>query len=76
MSGSDHVLVSLQGSICTELVRRLSDYSAPLARAVAVAAEVDCLVSLAAAAAEGRHVRPRLARDNVLRIKGGEIRFE
>ncbi len=61
----------LQGSICTELVRRLSDYAAPLGRAVGVAAQVDCLTSLAAAAAEGRHVRPRLTREDVLRIKGG-----
>lgn len=36
------LLISIQGSICTELVRRLSEHAAPLARAVATAAEVSC----------------------------------
>lgn len=42
-----------------------------LHRAVAVAAEVDCLVALAATARECSHVRPQLVRENVLHIKAG-----
>ena len=61
----------MQSSICTELVRRLMQLRPHLHRAVAVAAEVDCLVALAATARECNHVRPQLVRDNVLHIKEG-----
>ena len=60
-----------QASICTELLRRLGEYGPSLARAVGLAAEVDCLVSLAGAAREGNYVRPLLTQDNVLNIKQG-----
>ena len=42
-----------------------------MARAVHVAAEVDCLVSLAAAARDLGWVRPTLTRDDVLDIRQG-----
>lgn len=66
-----HALLYLQGSICTELIQRLCEYSPQLNRAVAVAAEVDCLVALAAAAREHHYIRPVLTRQNVLHIKQG-----
>ena len=62
----------MQGSICTELIQRLCDYRLHLNRAVAVAAEVDCLMSLALAAREHHYTRPLLTKDNVLHIKQGE----
>lgn len=65
---------ALQGSICTELIQRLCQYRPQLSRAVAVAAEVDCLMSLAAAAREHHYTRPLLTRDNVLHIKQGNAR--
>ena len=61
----------LQGSICTELIQRLCEYRPHLNRAVAVAAEVDCLMSLAQAAREHHYTRPLLTKDNVLHIKQG-----
>ena len=63
---------SMQGSICTELIQRLGEYRPHLNRAVAVAAEVDCLMSLALAAREHHYTRPILTKDNVLHIKQGE----
>lgn len=60
-----------QGSICTELLQRLGDQVPSLARAVALAAEADCLVALAQTARDSRYCRPTLTRDNVLRIKQG-----
>ncbi|KAA6427813.1 MAG: DNA mismatch repair MSH5-like [Trebouxia sp. A1-2] len=61
----------MQGSICTELIQRLCEYRPHLNRAVAVAAEVDCLISLALAAREHHYTRPLLTKDNVLHIKQG-----
>jgi len=61
----------LQGSICTELIARLSEHGAQLARAVSFAAEVDCLIALAAAARDYNLTRPVLTRDNVLDIRQG-----
>jgi len=61
----------MQGSICTELIQRLCEYRPHLNRAVAVAAEVDCLMSLALAAREHHYTRPLLTKDNVLHIKQG-----
>jgi hypothetical protein len=63
-----------QGSICTELIQRLGEHMPSLTRAVALAAEVDCLVALAQCARDFRYCRPRLTRDNVLRIKQGVYR--
>jgi hypothetical protein len=60
-----------QGSICSELVRRLAEHGPSLARAVALAAEVDCLASLASVARERSYARPLLTQDNVLHIKQG-----
>lgn len=40
---------------------------------MAVAAEVDCLIALASAAREHHYTRPLLTRDNVLRIKQGNV---
>jgi len=61
----------MQGSICTELIQRLCEYRPHLNRAVAVAAEVDCLMSLALAAREHHYTRPLLTKDNLLHIKQG-----
>ena len=61
----------LQGSICTELISRLSEHGAQLARAVSFAAEVDCLIALATAARDYNLTRPVLTRDNVLDIRQG-----
>lgn len=63
---------AMQGSICTELIQRLCEYRPQLSRAVAVAAEVDCLISLASTAREHHYIRPLLTRDNVLHIKQGD----
>ena len=60
-----------QGSICTELISRMSEHGAQLARAVSFAAEVDCLIALAAAARDYNLTRPVLTRDNVLDIRQG-----
>ena len=43
-----------------------------LAKAVALAAEVDCLVSLAQCARDYGYCRPKLTQDNVLHIKQGK----
>lgn len=61
----------MQGSICSELLRRLAEHGPSLARAVALAAEVDCLAALALAAREGGYARPALTTDNVLHIQQG-----
>lgn len=64
-----------QGSICSELVRRLAEHGPSLARAVGLAAEVDCLAALACVARERNYARPVLTQDNVLHIKqGGPLR--
>ena len=61
----------LQGSICTELISRLSEHGTQLARAVGYAAEVDCLIAMAVAAHDYNWTRPVLTRDNVLDIQQG-----
>ena len=63
----------MQGSICTELIQRLCEYRPCLNRAIAVAAEVDCLMSLALAARQHHYTRPVLTKDNVLHIKQGTV---
>lgn len=63
----------MQGSICTELIQRLCEFRPCLNRAIAVAAEVDCLMSLALAARQHHYTRPLLTKDNVLHIKQGII---
>jgi len=47
------------------------DFQPCLAKAVALAAEVDCLISLAQTARDFRYCRPILTQDNVLHIKQG-----
>lgn len=61
----------VQNSICSELIQRLAAFGPSLGRAVALAAEVDCLLSLAQCARDFRYSRPRLTQDNVLHIKQG-----
>lgn len=61
----------LQRILCTELLQRLMHYQPGLARAVALAAEVDCLISLAQVARDHGYCRPTLTQDNVLRIIQG-----
>lgn len=60
-----------QNSICSELIQRLTVFGPSLSRAVALAAEVDCLLSLAQCARDFRYTRPTLTNDNVLHIKQG-----
>ncbi|KXZ51109.1 hypothetical protein GPECTOR_14g90 [Gonium pectorale] len=68
----------LEASLVAEMVSRLlAAHGARLARAAAVAAELDCLLSLAAMAADGGggaappYCRPQLTSDNVLSIVNG-----
>ena len=63
--------LATQGSICSELVRRLAEHGPSLARAVTLAAEADCLAALASVARERRFCRPALTQDNVLHIRQG-----
>ena len=58
--------------MCTELLQRLMEFQPGLAKAVALAAEVDCLISLAQCARDYSYCRPRLTQDNVLHIKQGK----
>ena len=62
----------LQRVMCTELLQRLMEFQPCLAKAVALAAEVDCLVSLAQCARDYGYCRPKLTQDNVLHIKQGK----
>jgi DNA mismatch repair protein MSH5 len=61
----------MQANIRTEVVSRVCGFSQVLHRASALAAEVDCLVSLALAAREYNYVRPVLTTDNILHIRRG-----
>lgn len=63
--------MSLQNSISSELIQRLTAFGPSLSRAVALAAEVDCLLSFAQCARDFRYSRPKLTNDNVLHIKQG-----
>lgn len=47
------------------------DFQPCLARAVGLAAEVDCLISLAQCAQDFSYCRPTLTQNNVLHIKQG-----
>ena len=58
--------------MCTELLQRLVEFQPRLAGAVALAAEVDCLISLAQCARDYGYCRPRLTQDDVLHIKQGK----
>ena len=62
---------SAQASICSELLRRLAKHHTALVRAMAAAAEVDCLISMAVAARDNGWCRPVLTADNVLEITQG-----
>ena len=68
-------MCGVQRILCTELLQRLMDFQPGLARAVALAAEVDCLVSLTQAARDHGYCRPILTQDNVLHIKQGAYPF-
>ena len=61
----------MQRILCTELLQRLMAFQPCLARAVALAAEVDCLISLAQAARDHGYCRPMLTPENILHIKQG-----
>ena len=61
----------MQNSICSELIQRLRGFGPSLSQAVALAAEVDCLLSLAQCARDFRYTRPTINNDNVLHIKQG-----
>lgn len=61
----------METAVCNEVARRLGAHGGALRAAVATAAELDCLLSLAEAAVELRLSRPQLTSDNVLRIVGG-----
>lgn len=63
----------LQDSICSELVRRISQNGPAMHRATAVAAEVDCLVALALSAAQFNLRRPKLTTENILKIRKGDF---
>ncbi|MCJ1423469.1 hypothetical protein MMC29_001352 [Sticta canariensis] len=64
--------LAVQGTLCTELLRRVAAHGSSLAQAVSVAAEVDCLISLATSAADFDFQRPVLTSKNELRIKAGK----
>lgn len=55
-----------------ELLRRIAVHGPSLSQAVAVVAEVDCLISLAMAAVEFGFNRPTMTTTNELRIQGGK----
>nr|AKI32383.1 DNA mismatch repair protein MSH5 [Watanabea reniformis] len=61
----------LESSLCTEVIRRVSEFGPSINRAVAVAAEVDCLASLAQCANQYNYTQPTLTTENVLHIKQG-----
>ncbi|KAK9806091.1 hypothetical protein WJX72_001037 [[Myrmecia] bisecta] len=66
-----HKIQDLEGSITTELIRRIAAFGPHMNRAVAVAAELDCLISLATCAREFNYTKPKLTHDNILHIKQG-----
>ncbi len=61
----------LQGTLCTELIRRLLHYAPQLHVASAVVAELDCLMAFAACARNQQYCRPALVADDVLVIEQG-----
>jgi DNA mismatch repair ATPase MutS len=69
--GAFSTVTVFQRILCTELLQRLTEFQPALARAVALAAEVDCLISLAQVARDFNYCRPVLTEDNVLHIKQG-----
>jgi DNA mismatch repair protein MSH5 len=64
-------VLDLEASLLHEVGARLAAAGGAVRAAAAAAAALDCLLSLAAAAAELRLARPALTRANVLRIRGG-----
>jgi len=60
-----------QGTICTELVKRLLVFSPQLQATSAVVAELDCLMAFAVCARDRQYCRPSLVAENVLEIRGG-----
>lgn len=71
LRGDFLTVTAFQRILCTELLQRLMEFQPALARAVALAAEVDCLVSMAQVAQDFNYCRPVLTQDNVLHIKQG-----
>ena len=61
----------VQASICSELLRRLAKHRPALVRAMAAVGEVDCVIALATPARERNWCRPVLTADNVLHISQG-----
>ena len=61
----------MQASICTELIKRLLQFSPQLHKAAAAVAELDCLISLAVAARDLNYIRPELTTEPIIDIKGG-----
>jgi DNA mismatch repair protein MSH5 len=64
-------VLDLEASLLREVGARLAAAGGAVRAAAAAAAALDCLLSLAAAAAELRLARPALTRANVLQIRGG-----
>ena len=67
----EQLMALSQDSICTELVRRLQQHKASLLRATGVAAETDCLLALANAAAQFNLCKPKLSVENRLTVRQG-----
>ena len=68
--------LSEQGTLCIELLRRVAAHGPALAQAISVAAEIDCLISLALSAIDFNFTRPVLTTVNELRItNGGSVRL-
>lgn len=66
-------LAMLQDIICKELVSRISKQGSAIDKAMTVAAEADCLISLSLAAINHNLVQPELCEENVLYISRGQV---
>ncbi|GJP37671.1 hypothetical protein CLOM_g22106, partial [Closterium sp. NIES-68] len=66
-----HKILDLESVIIRDLEGRVLEHSDALTTAFAVAAEIDCLVSLALSAREFNLKQPRLTKENVLKISNG-----
>ena len=65
----------LQDIICKELVVRISEQGSAIARAMRVAAELDCVLSLALTAKAHNLACPNLTTENVLQVHEGRIQI-
>ncbi|CAI5502475.1 unnamed protein product, partial [Closterium sp. Naga37s-1] len=66
-----HKILDMESVIIRDLEGRVLEHSDALTVAFAVAAEIDCLVSLALSAREFNLKQPRLTKENVLKITNG-----